>query len=176
MAPPYQTPPNPVLASSFVAGQPGPAFATGPQGSIGLQCIESLISSAQLLAIFATPIALIAAPGVGFFIYPHKIVMRFIGGGVAYTDAGGGAISFGVGGLSVALASNAIILVTVSPNRRQQVLDWAAAAVGVGVTGTAANPPTEDNAPLNMSKATGSPLAGTGTMHLTTYYTVEPSV
>lgn len=176
MAPPFAAPINPATFNTFVGGQGGPSFATGPQGCVGLQVSDITLSSAQLLALLGTPVAIVNAPGLaGFFNYIHKIVMRFIGGGVAYTDVGG-AVSFGVGGLTVALASNAIFLVTVSPNRRIQILDFAAAAAGTGITGTAANPPTEDNAALNISKATNNLAAGTGTMHITTYYTVEPSV
>ena len=67
-------------------------------------------------------------------------------------------------------------LVTTAPNRRIQVVDWAAAAAGTGVTGTAGNPPTEDNAPFTIGKATGNLAAGNGTMHITTYYTTEASL
>jgi hypothetical protein len=175
MAPPFAAAVNPATFNTFVGGQGGPSFATGPQGCIGLQVADVTLSSAQLLALLATPVNIVNAPGAaGFFNYVHKIVMRMIGGGVAYTDVGG-AVSFGVGGLTVALASNAIFLVTVSPNRRIQILDFAAAAAGTGITGTAANPPTEDNAAVTISKATNNLAAGTGTMHITTYYTVEPS-
>ena len=77
---------------------------------------------------------------------------------------------------TVALAANAIFLVTVSPNRRIQVVDFYAAAAGTGVTGTAANPPTEDNAPLTISKATNNLAAGNGTCHITVYFTTEQSL
>lgn len=174
MAPPFLAAPNPVLTSTYVAGQPGPAFATGPQGSAGIQVSDITLSSAQILAILSTPITLIPAPGVGFFLYIHKVIMRMLGGSAAYTDVGG-AVSLAVGGLTVALASNAIFLVTATPNRRTQIIDFASAAAGTGVTGTAANPPTEDNAAFVMSKVTNTFAAGTGTMHVTTYYTVEPT-
>jgi hypothetical protein len=177
MAPPFAPAVTPVLNPNFVGGQDGGGFAVGPQGCVGLQVADVTLSSAQILALFTTAVTLVPAPGVaGWFIYPHKIVMRMLAGSSAYVDGGGGAITFAVGSLSVALASNAIILVTTSPNRRIQVVDWAAAAVGVGVTGTAGNPPTEDNAALTIGKATANPTAGNGTMHITVYYTVEPSL
>lgn len=176
MAPPFAPAVTPVVNPTFVGGQDGPAFATGPQGCVGLQVVDLTLTSAQILLLQTTPVTIVPAPGVtGWFIKPEKIVMRFIGGSVAYTDAGG-AVSFSVGGQAVALASNAIFLVTVSPNRRIQVVDFYAAAVGVGITGTAANPPTEDNAPLNISKITNQFAAGNGTMHVTVYYTVEQSL
>ena len=176
MAPPFAPVVNPILNPTYVGGQVGPASAQGPQGCVGLQVADITLTSAQILAIQTGAITLIPAPGVtGFYINVFKIVMRLIGGSVAYTDAGG-AVSFACGGLSVALSANTIFLVTVSPNRRTQIVDWAAAAVGVGVLGTAANPPTEDNAPFTISKATNNFAAGNGTMHLTLYYTVEQSL
>jgi hypothetical protein len=176
MAPPFAPAINPVLNPTYIGGQDGPGYATGPQGCVGLQVADITLTSAQILLLQTTPVAIVNAPGVaGWFNYVDRLIVRLIGGSVAYTDAGG-AVSVGVGGLTVALASNAIFLVTVSPNRRQQILDFAAAAVGTGVTGTAANPPTEDNAAVNISKITNQFAAGNGTCHITTYYTVEPSL
>jgi hypothetical protein len=177
MAPPFAPIINPILNPNFVGGQDGGGFAVGPQGCVGLQVTDITLSSAQILALLGTPVTLIPAPGItGWFNYVHKIIMRFIGGSAAYTDVGG-AVSFLVGAnMTVALASNAIFLVTVSPNRRIQILDFAAAAAGTGITGVAANPPTEDNAAVTIAKVTNNFAAGTGTMHITLYYTVEPSL
>lgn len=126
------------------------------------------LSSAQLLALLATPITIVPAPGLGFQIVVHLAVIRFFGGTVAYTDAGG-AVQFVNGGQVNALVSNAIFLVTVAPNRRLQTF------VIPGATGTAANPPTEDNAPLQINKITNNFAAGNGTAAVTVYYTVEPT-
>ena len=176
MAPPFAPATNPILNPTYVGGQDGPAYATGPQGCCGFQVSDVTLTSAQILAMFTGAITLIPAPGVtGWFLNIDKIIMRLIAGSAAYTDVGG-AVSFAVGGLSMALASNAIFLVTTAPNRRQQVVDFAAAAAGTGVTGTAANPPTEDNAAFQISKATNNFAAGNGTMHITTYYTTEASL
>lgn len=176
--PPFPKTPaiNPALnVPDPASGQVGPAFAVGAQGAIGLQAVDVVLTSAQILALQTGAITLISAPGVGFHIVPHYVKMIFTGGSVAYTDAGG-AVSFAVGSQAVALASNAIFLVTVTPNRRIQNLAVLAAAVGVGVTGTAANPPTEDAAPLTIAKITNNFAAGNGTMKLTIYYTIEPTV
>jgi len=168
MAPPFVVAANPSTWNTLVGGQGGPSFATGPQPCAGFQVSDITLSSAQILAIQTGAITLIPAPGVtGWFLNIDKIIMRLIAGSAAYTD---------VGGLSMALASNAIFLVTTAPNRRQQVVDFAAAAAGTGVTGTAANPPTEDNAAFQISKATNNFAAGNGTMHITTYYTTEASL
>jgi hypothetical protein len=176
MAPPFAPVTNPVWNPNFVGGQDGPANAQGPQGCVGLQVADITLSSAQILALQTGAVTLIPAPGVaGWMIYPHKVIMRLLAGSAAYTDAGG-AVSLSVGSITVALASNAIFLVTTSPNRRTQILDFAAAAAGTGLTGTAGNPPTEDNAAFTISKATNNFAAGNGTMHITIYYTIEPSL
>jgi hypothetical protein len=171
--------PQPITGNTFAAGAAGPAvtpaLSQGLQGSFGLQYFDVTLTSAQILLLQTTPVTLIPAPGVGFMIKPTSIKMIFTGGSVAYTDVGG-AVSFTVGAnIAVALASNAIFLVTVTPNRRIQLLQFDAAAVGVGITGVAANPPTEDNAPLNISKVTNQFAAGNGTMKITIYYTIEPT-
>ena len=103
------------------------------------------LSSAQLLALLGTPITLVPAPGVGFSVVPTMIVIKFFGGGAAYTDAGG-AVTFSNGSMSATLGTNAIFLVTISPNRRIQTFPWP------GATDTAGNPPSDDNAALTISK------------------------
>lgn len=167
--------PAPITGNTFVGTSAAtPANAQGLQGAFGLQYFDALLSSAQILALLGTPVTLIPAPGVGFFLNVRFIKMILLAGAAAYTDVGG-AVSFAVGSLAMALASNAIFLVTTSPNRRIQIVDFAAAAVGVGVTGTAGNPPTEDNAGLVISKVTNNFAAGNGTMKITAYYTIEPT-
>lgn len=172
---PAPTGPNPITGNTFVGTSAAtPASAQGLQGSFGLQYFDTLLSSAQILALLTTPVTVVPAPGVGFFNNVRFIKMILFAGAAAYTDVGG-AVSFTAGSLTMALAANAIFLVTVSPNRRIQIVDFAAAAVGVGVTGTAGNPPTEDNAAMTISKITNNFAAGTGTMKVTAYYTIEPT-
>jgi hypothetical protein len=177
MAPPFTPAVAPVLNPNFVGGQDGPAFAAGPQGCVGLQVADITLTSAQILALQTTPVAIVPAPGItGWMIVPRTLILRLLAGSAAYTDVGG-AVSFTVGAnVTAALAANAIFLVTVAPNRRTQMLDFLASAAGTGITGTAGNPPTEDNAPLNITKATNNFAAGNGTMHITAYYTIEPSL
>ncbi|HEX8807955.1 MAG TPA: hypothetical protein VF760_03080 [Xanthobacteraceae bacterium] len=126
------------------------------------------LSSAQILALNTTPVTLVAAPGVGFTIIPILIVLKFFGGSSAYTDAGG-AVTFQNGSMSATLASNAIFLVTVSPNRRIQSFPWP------GATDTAGNPPSDDNAALQITKATNNFAAGNGTATVLTWYYVVPT-
>jgi hypothetical protein len=128
----------------------------------------TVLSSANILALLTTPITLVAAPGVGFTIMPVEIVIKFFGGTVAYTDAGG-AVTFSNGSQSYLLASNAIFLVTVTPNRRIQFFDT------LGSIDTAGNPPSDDNAPLTISKVTNNFAAGNGTATILVWYYVVPT-
>lgn len=150
--------------SSGAAGQPGFRALVAQD----FPFVSVALSSANILALQTTPITLVAAPGVGFSIVPILIVIKFFGGSNAYTDAGG-AVSFSAGSMSAALASNAIFLVTQSPNRRIQTFPWP------GATDTAANPPSDDNAPLTISKATNNFAAGNGTATILVWYYVVPT-
>lgn len=169
-APPFTPTANPQTGNSFVGALNGPGFAAGPSPQIGMQVVDMNLTSAQILALITTPVTVINAPGLtGWMIIPQEFLLRLLGGSAAYTDVGG-AVSFSIGSASQALASNAIFLTTVSPNRAIQRI------VGFAATDTAGNPPTDDNAPLNISKITNNFAAGTGTMHITVYYTVDASL
>ena len=98
---------------------------------------------------------------------PHTIIIRVLGVTAAYTDAGG-AVSFAVGSMSSALAANTIFTGPTAGQVSQQIATFAA-------TSTAANPSTNINAPLTIGKATNNFAAGSGTAHITVYYTTEPS-
>lgn len=126
------------------------------------------LTSAQLLALLGTPVQVVPAPGSGLRIVPFLTVIHMIGGTVAYTDAGG-AVSLAAGSANYALTDNNIFLVTVSPNKRTLTMGFAE------VLDTAANPPTDDNAPLNIQKITNNLAAGNGTARVTVFYTIEPS-
>jgi hypothetical protein len=178
MAPTVTSPAAPFDAQQFFGVTP--VVGAGGQQSpipstLALLRSDVTLTSTNLLNLLTIPISLVAAPGVGFWICPYLVIMRLIAGSVAYTDAGG-AVSLGAGTLTTALTANTIFLVTVSPNTRKLVLFPYAAAVGAGVLDTAANPPTEDNAAFAISKATNNFAAGNGTMHITTYYSIETTV
>jgi len=122
------------------------------------------LTSAQILTIKTAAITLIPAPGPGLMIVPTSVLIRLIGG-TAYTDAGG-AVSFNVGTMAQALAANTVFTGPSAGQRSQQTIFF-------GGTSTAANPPTNENAPLQISKITNDFAAGTGICHITVYYTVE---
>jgi hypothetical protein len=136
-----------------------------------LQRLSIDLTSAQILALFTTPVQIVPAPPAGFRIVPVLIEILFTGGSVAYLDGGGGAVTFALGaaGPTQALASNAVFLVTVSPNRRTQIIPWA------GDTDTAGNPPTSDAVALFIQKATANFTAGNGTARVNVYFLFEPT-
>lgn len=136
-------------------------------GNLLKQAVVAL-SSADILALLGTPKTLVAAPGVGFTIDVLSITIEFFGGAAAYTDAGG-AVSFSIGSASQALASNAIFLVTTTPNKRFQRVGPLLA------TDTAGNPPTDENAPLTISKVTNNFAAGNGTAKVLVSYQILPT-
>lgn len=151
------------------SGQVGPVFAGGAAGAFGLQAVDVALTSANLLNLLTLPITLVPAPPAGFRILFVAAKIIFTGGGVAYTDAGG-AVQFKLGATAIsALASNAIFLVTVSPNRRLQFVQNA------GETDLAGNPPDSDGQALTLAKITNNLAAGTGTAKVTVYYVIEPT-
>lgn len=125
---------------------------------------DIFLTSAQLLTLLGTPVTIIPAPGPGLMIIPETIIIRLIGG-TQYTDAGG-LVAFAVGTMSLSLAANTVFTGPSAGQRSQQVIGYAG-------TSTAAAPPTNENAPLTISKPTNNFAAGTGTCHITVSYTVE---
>ena len=164
-----------LLASSFLALKklfPFTMMATFPPFSrltvADMRATSVDLTSAQILALDGTAVPVVPAPGVGYRIVPLLAIIHFFGGTVAYTDAGG-AVSLFAGTANYPFTDNNIFLVTVSPNRRIMSMGFAE------VLDTAANPPTDDNAPLNIQKITNNFAAGNGTARVTVYYTIEPT-
>jgi hypothetical protein len=162
---------NLVFAGPTSGGAAAPTFralvpADIPAGSIA--SLSTSLSSAQILALLGTPITLVPAPGVGFTIVPIMIIIEFFGGTVAYTDAGG-AVQFNIGGFGIVLGTNAIFLVTTSPNKRIQTQPWT------GATDVAGNPPADENAALVIGKLSNNFAAGNGTAKIIVQYIIVPT-
>ncbi len=67
-------------------------------GASVLHAATVAVSSADLLALFATPKVLVAAPGAGKLLVPISVVYQFTPGATPYDVSGGGAVQVSVGG------------------------------------------------------------------------------
>jgi hypothetical protein len=123
-----------------------------------------MLATADIEALMGTPFTLVPAQGANTIIVPVAVILEMIGGTIAFTDAGG-AVSLVMGSAAVALGTNAIFTTAVSQTQIQRLAGFAA-------TDTAAAPPTDINAPLQMSKITNNFAAGNGSMKVTTIYLV----
>ena len=152
------------MSTALIDGQKN--FASGPAGAklpIGMGRAVLNLTSAQILALQTTGIQLVAAPGAGKMIVPILAIQNFVGGSIAYTNAGG-AVQVQVGSRVKSLTEAAIT--TVSPNSTHTTDDCTGAS-------TAANPPTDENAAMVLKKITNNYAAGNGTMSVVVYYTIE---
>lgn len=173
MAPTATAPAAPFDAQTFF-GVTEPVQAGGTQSpftGVAPSRTDTLLTSAQILTLLGTPVILVAAPGVGFQIVPLQIIIRFIGGSIAYTNAGG-AVNVKVGATMLQALTEQFIT-TVSPNRTVGVISFAGAAE---LQSSAANPPDSDNAAMTMNKITNNYAAGNGTARVTVFYYIEATV
>jgi hypothetical protein len=129
------------------------------------------LSSAQLLALHSTPVQIVPAPGVGFYIAPSYYYMQLHFGTVAY--AGSGNCSFIYGGYPV-----------VNPTNLLSLYGWAAATSGIiihtsscqfiGICGEGLVPYTTcGNAAVNFA-APPAVTGGNGTLTIVLNYSVLP--
>lgn len=158
MAPIYQ-PPTPYSLNVYPGAYGGP-FA-------GFQVNDFTLTSAQILALLGTPVTLIPAPGANLMIIPQLSIIRVLGITAAYTDVGG-AVQLNVGSMVNALTANTVFTGPTAGQVSQLVVQYAGLS-------TAANPSTNINAAMTINKITNNFAAGSGTAHITTYYTIEPA-
>lgn len=72
----------------------GEAGSAGGASAVSLYSSIVTLTAAQVKALNATPITLVAAPGAGYFIEPVSILARLIYGTVAYDGIAGEDLSF----------------------------------------------------------------------------------
>ena len=116
------------------------------------------LSSADILALDSTPQTLVAAPGAGKFIVPHKVVAQYVYGTVAYVVGAQPDVTWEgssvAGTLSLNLSGGADVLCFITPAMSN------------------ANPVDIVNKALTLSA--GDPLTdGDGTLTVTVWYSVE---
>lgn len=118
------------------------------------------LTSAQILALFTTPITLVGAPGAGKYISVDEVLVKApIAGSTAYTGANAGEIRYtGAAGVK---ATGDLAAATI--NSITSVVDKLS---GVAVSGVVVN------APVVIAVPTANPAAGTGTITLDVLYRV----
>lgn len=146
------------------------AVTNGPaiQSALGFSVVKVTLTSAQILALNTTPITLVAAPGAGEWYVPVLLVINFQGGTVAYTDGGGGAVNIAVGSWSSNITNNNVFTGTASLRNH--------ASYELTGIATAAATPTNENAAITITKATGNFAAGNGTASVLLYFNVHDSI
>lgn len=121
------------------------------------------LTSAELLALNATPQILISPPGSGNIIVVDRVSLSYGYGTVAYTVPGGSNFTFTIGGVTVATAAAAAGLV-------DQVVDKFLVTPGSTVAST--NSTTLENTGLSFTNSAGALTLGDGTLQVTVWYTV----
>jgi hypothetical protein len=148
-------------ASSDPALVGGTDWNAGHVVTGGIQSVTVNLSSADILALGTTPKVLVAAPGTGKWLLPHKIVLALAFGTTAYT------------------LGDAVPKVF-SPGK-----DWApvSGTLSAGATGTSVFTPADidsaalggaiEDQPIVLTSVDGSPTLGNGTLRVVVYYSVE---
>lgn len=138
-----------------------PAASVTPPGPILSASVT--LTSAQVLAIFTTPVTIVPAPGAGLAIVPVFVAYNYTFGGTAYTD-GGGNLQLQIGTIpafgafaTVGFWDQAVSKITVQTTQRsvQNVSAWA-------------------NKAMQVSQNTANPTGGNGTVTVTVAYMVVP--
>jgi hypothetical protein len=128
------------------------------------------LTAAQLKALYTTPVTLAVAPPTGFYINPIFAVIRYNYGGVAYGGSTGVMqliVGTAVLGPAILTLSSTNIAVTASSLETISLTSVLSTAAPV-TSGYAAGALT-----VNFSSANAT--SGTGTVHISVYYTIEPT-
>lgn len=162
MPPTYQ-PPVPFAAG--VSVPPGPGGISG-----GTQVIDVVVTTAQILALNTTPVTLIAAPPTGFFIAPDQVFIRYNFGGVAFAGAVG-ALQILIG--TTVMAPVPVTFSTANIGAAASSIEELALITPTGGAAPATTTLAAQAMTLKLSSANAT--TGTGTLHLTIYYNIEPT-
>lgn len=139
-----------------------PAATITPPGPILSASVT--LTSAQVLAIFTTPVTVVPAPGAGLAIVPIIAIYDYVAGTTPYTD-GGGSLRINVGNV-FGLAQLTTASFWTAASSRVSSVNAAIASV-VQTTNLA-------NGALTVSSSTANPTLGNGTVAVTVAYMVVP--
>lgn len=132
----------------------------GSQGIIGVAERRTVtLTTAQLLALFSTPVEIVPAPGTGKYISVDEIVVKGpASGSTAYTGANAVEARYTNGAGSKVTGDIAAALLNSVTSRVDKV-------IGAAVTAVA-------NAPVVLAVPTANPGAGTGSLTVDVIYRV----
>lgn len=132
-------------------------------GQWALQIAQATLTSAQILAMFTTPVQILAAPGAGSLIIPDFLVAELKFNTIAYAAGGAISLTFGASGPAVHTTAMPAALVTAA----QSELFQSPAAVTTQQTAA-----SMVNQGIFISAATQNFTTGNGTLFLTFGYRV----
>jgi hypothetical protein len=132
-------------------------------GSAPQQQASVTLTNAQILAMYTTPVTIIAAQGAGSFIKVVDMTLENVDGGTAYTSGGAIQLSYGTALTYPATATVAATFLT-SPTVSQMIT----------AAGALATTPSSNvlNTAVDISNATGVFATGTGTLVVRVSYRV----
>jgi hypothetical protein len=121
------------------------------------------LTAAQIIAMYTTPVSLIAAPGAGLAIVVNSILFEMTTTATAFT--GGGAVSFVYTGGSVSCVTGTITTgtITAGAGTSQTLMGPSAATNGIALP---------SNTGISITNATQVFAAGTGTAVVKIAYTI----
>lgn len=125
-----------------------------------IKVASTSLTSSQIKALQASPVALLSPLGSEKIIQPLGFAMYYTYGTAAYTITGGATLVFTVGIKTAATISQSFLTASVDEYAYAPVVSW---------TGTKSN---FDNTALYIQSSTTPPATGDGTMTVTTWYLV----
>ena len=150
-------------------------YGTGPQS--GYQAVDgsyySLITSAQVLALFATPIAVMPAPGAGLAIIPRMVLVHKPAGTAYAAIAAGEDLVLKYTNAAGAQCSG-VIETTGFLDQATAQTRYVGMQASTGATASDVTPAA--NAAVVMHLLVGEVTTGTSALHVRVWYDVVPTV
>lgn len=154
-------------AGDVVRASDGGVFeATQYFTSMGVQRQVVTLTNAQILALYATPVQLLPAPGAGLFYHVLKATLVDENTGTAYASGGVLTVGYGTTAATNALASTVAAAFLTSGTTMQEINES-------GVLNTVLTAANVLNQPIYITNATGAFTTGTGTLKVILEYSVS---
>jgi hypothetical protein len=145
-----------LLASQGAIGPTGPEGPIGPQGPVGNPIIKNIkvtLSSAQILALYTTPIELVPAV-TGKLLVPQFLFQKYNHVSTAYTTSG--LFRIGLGSINLGIAAFGAVITSVDNSQGLNNLSYNQSTSGL----------TYQNLPIVVGATTANPVGGDGTLDL----------